>query len=103
MLHDKIKNSVIRSKTKVKDIFEKINEAKWGLAGHVARREDNRWTTRLTEWQPRTGKRRRGIQKRRWLDDIATNIGTTWARTAQDRGRWQLLEEGYIRQWMMYP
>ena len=28
-LHDKVKNSVIRSKTKVKDIPEKIKEAKW--------------------------------------------------------------------------
>ena len=100
-LHDKVKNSVIRSKTKVKDILEKIKEAKWRWAGHVARREDNRWTKRLTDWQPRTGKRRRGRQKRRWRDDITTYLGTTWARTAQDRGRWQLLEEGYIRQWMM--
>ena len=53
-------------------------------------REDNRWTKRLTEWQPRTMKRRRERQKRRWRDDITTYIGTTWARTAQDRGRWQL-------------
>ena len=64
-LHDKVKNSVIRSKTKVKDILEKIKEAKWRWTGHVARREDNRWTKRLTDWQPRTGKRRRGRQKRR--------------------------------------
>ena len=31
--------------------------------GLVARRDDNRWAKRLTEWQPRTGKRRRGRQK----------------------------------------
>ena len=71
-LPDKVKNSVIRSKTKVKDILEKIEEAKWRWAGHVARKEDNRLTKRLTEWQPRTGKRRRGRQKRKWRDDITT-------------------------------
>ena len=37
-------------------------------------------------------------EKERWTDNITTYIDTTWARTAQDRGRWQLHEEGYIRQ-----
>ena len=55
-LYDKVKNSVIRSKTKVKGILEKIKEAEWRWAGHVARGEDSRWTKRLTEWQPRTEK-----------------------------------------------
>ena len=34
-LHDKVKHSVIRSKTKVKDILEKIKEAKWRWAGRT--------------------------------------------------------------------
>ena len=55
----------IRRRTGVKDILEKIREMKWNWAGHIARMKDNRWTKRLTEWQPRTGKRRRGRQKRR--------------------------------------
>ncbi|GFR67698.1 hypothetical protein ElyMa_000257200 [Elysia marginata] len=29
---------------------------------------DNRWTKRATEWQPRIGKRSRGIQPLRWSD-----------------------------------
>ena len=49
-LRDKVKSSEIRSKTKVKDIIEKIKEAKWRWAGHIARRQDNRWTKRITEW-----------------------------------------------------
>ena len=52
-LRDKIKKSVIRSKTKVKDVLMKIKE------------------------QPRTGKRRRGRQKSRWRDDITSYFGTT--------------------------
>ena len=31
----------------------KIKEAKWRWAGHQMRRDDNRWTRRVTEWQPR--------------------------------------------------
>jgi hypothetical protein len=56
-LRDKVKNTEIRLRTKVKDIIQKIKEAKWRWAGHVARRDDNRWTKSLTKWQPRTGKR----------------------------------------------
>ena len=76
-LRDKVKNSVIRNKTKVKDIIEKIKEAKLRWVGYIPKRDDNRWTHRLTEWPPRTGKRRRGRQKRRWRDDITAYI---WAQ-----------------------
>ena len=41
-LRDKVRNSVMRNETKVKDIMEKIKEAKWRWAGFVARRDDNR-------------------------------------------------------------
>ena len=102
-LRDKVRCSEIRNRTKVKDIIEKIKEAKWRWACHLARREDNRWTKRLTEWQPRAGKRRRGRQKRRWRDDLDMYWGTNWARSAQDRRKWHMHEEGYIRQGMMEP
>ena len=46
MLHitirDKIRNSEIRKQTQVKDIMQKIKEAKWRWAGHLMRREDSR-------------------------------------------------------------
>jgi hypothetical protein len=99
-LRDKVRCSVIRQKTGVKDVIIKIKEAKWRWAGHLARRSDNRWTKRLTDWQPRTGKRKRGRQKRRWRDDLTTYLGTTWARLAADRTSWKDHEEGYIRHWM---
>ena len=41
------------------------NQSGDGLGMYVARLQDNRWTNRLTEWQPGMGKRRRGRQKRR--------------------------------------
>ena len=64
------------------------------------RKDDNRWTKRMTEWQPRCGKRGRGRQKLRWRDDITSYAGTTWTRLAQDRKQWKNHEEGYIQQWM---
>ena len=84
-IRDKIRNTEIRKQTQVKDIMVKIKEAKWRWAGHLMRRDDNRWTRRVTEWQPRNGKRTRGRQKRRWRDDLTTYMGPTWTRLAQDR------------------
>ena len=80
-----------------------MDKSNWRWAGHVARFQDDRWTKRLTEWRPRSGTRKRGRQKRRWRDDLTNYIGITWTRQAQDRRRWQLLEEGYIQQWMQEP
>ena len=100
ILRDKIKNTDIRRQTKVKDIIQKIKVSKWKWAGHLMRREDNIWTKRATEWQPRTGKRKRGRPKRRWRDDLDAFLGILWARLAQDRDKWQNHEEGYIQQWM---
>ena len=69
---DKVRNSDIRKQSQVKDRMVKIEEAQWSCAGHVMRRDDNRWTKRVTEWQPRNGKRTRGRQKRRSRDDLTT-------------------------------
>ena len=42
--------------TKIKDIFTRIKRKKWTWARHAMQRTDNRWTARVTEWQPRDGK-----------------------------------------------
>ena len=102
-IRDKVRNSDIRKQTQIKDIMVKIKEAKWRWAGHVMRRDDNRWTRRVTEWQLRNGKRTRGRQKRRWRDDLTTYMGPVpWTRLARDHQTWQNHEEGFIiQQWMM--
>ncbi|GFR99568.1 endonuclease-reverse transcriptase [Elysia marginata] len=69
-------------------------------AGHFARLQDNRWTLRVTEWQPRNGKRSRGRQARRWRDDNVRTMGNTWTREAKDREEWRRDAEGFILQWM---
>ncbi|GFS14726.1 endonuclease-reverse transcriptase [Elysia marginata] len=81
-LTDKISCKEIRNKTQVSDIAQYIAKQKWKWAGHVARLQDNRWTLRVTEWQPRNGKRSRGRQARRWRDDIVRTMGNTWTREA---------------------
>ena len=47
-------------KTKVQDILKTIKLGKWTWGDHVARRTDGRWTTAVTEWTQRTGKRSQG-------------------------------------------
>ena len=96
MLHISIRDKVssyasIREQAGVTDIIHKIKQAKWRWAGHVARRNDNRWTIRLTpEGQPREGKRRRGRPKRKTeREDITAYVGSTWARLAL--GCWERL------------
>ena len=87
-----------KKRTKIIDIIEYTLKQKWKWAGHIARLEDNRWTKRCTEWQPRRGKRSRGRPSRRWQDDITEKEGTTWIRKSTDRRQWKTLMEGYILQ-----
>ncbi len=69
----------IREQTEVEDILmtikKKIKKLKWLWAGHIMRRTDNRWTKRVTEWQPRNSKRSQGRQRIRWRDEIAAFTG----------------------------
>jgi hypothetical protein len=55
-LLDRIRNQVIRQRTKVTDIAHRISMLKWQCAGHISRRSINRWGNRLLEWRPRLGK-----------------------------------------------
>ena len=88
---DRIRNEIIRSKTKINDIIEKLSKMKGQWAGHIARMIDNRWTNKLTEWTPREGRRQRGRPKRRWREDVEEKAGTAWTRLAQDRLAWKQL------------
>ncbi|GFO43775.1 endonuclease-reverse transcriptase [Plakobranchus ocellatus] len=81
-LADRVKCSEIRKRTQIQDIVDFVAKQKWKWAGHVARLKDNRWTLRVTEWQPRNGKRSRGRQARRWRDDI---VKTKEIRGAETR------------------
>ena len=98
-LRDKKRSSWIIENTRVKDIFVAIMEQKWRWAGHVARRDDNRWNKRLTDWTPREGKRDRRRPDRRWRDEIEKAAGTTWQQLARSRESWKRLREAFVQQW----
>ncbi|CAH2236078.1 jg3650 [Pararge aegeria aegeria] len=49
-LRDQIRNVEIR-RTGVTDTAQRVAKLKWKWAGHVARRTDGRWGTKL-EWRP---------------------------------------------------
>ena len=88
---DKIRNEVVRSKTQVKDIIEKVQNMKCQWAGHLARMNNNKWAKKTTEWTPREGSRMKGRPKRRWKDDIEEKVSNTWTHMAQDRPVWKQL------------
>ena len=61
---DRVRNTEIREKTRLKDIGGAIIEIKWRWAGHLMRRNDGRWAKRIVEWRPRDGWRGRGRPKK---------------------------------------
>ena len=66
-------NEWIRRKTKVRGIMHVIKVRKWTWAGHIARLQDNRWTSQATDWRPMNGSRSKGRPTlRRWSDEIDT-------------------------------
>ncbi|GFO28281.1 hypothetical protein PoB_005478600 [Plakobranchus ocellatus] len=56
---------------------------------------DNRWTKRCTERQPRSERRDR--KQDGWMTRAA---GPQWQRKAQDRRKRKTSAEGFILQWM---
>jgi hypothetical protein len=87
-LRDRIRNQMIRQRTKVSDIAHRISILKWQWGGHISRKTDNRWGKRVLEWRPRLGKRRVGRTQARWSDDLRRTAGRSWTRVAED-GYWR--------------
>ena len=86
----------IREQTKLRDILETISKAKWTWAGHLTRRTANRWTTKLTFWQPRGHTRNKGRPKFRWRDDL-DKFRKHWHRDVSDRLRWRQMGKAYVQ------
>ncbi|KAI8440994.1 hypothetical protein MSG28_009271 [Choristoneura fumiferana] len=89
-------------RTKVTDIARRIAKLKWQWAGHIARRTDGRWSQKVLEWRPRTGRRAVGRPPTRWSDDLIKIAGSRWMRKAQDRSEWRALGEAYVQQWTSF-
>ena len=91
-LKDRKSTEWIRKQSGVTDIIRSIRESKHRWAGHVARRRDNRWTIRVTEWILRGNKRPRG--RTRWCDDLIQYVGPTWSHIAKTGGCGEHVERG---------
>lgn len=91
----KIRNSFIRSKTKLTVALQHSLNLKWKWAGHISRHKDRRWSWRITKWIGPPGKRKVGKPKKRWLDDIVHLAGRNWMSLAQDRIKWKALGEAF--------
>ena len=98
-LQDRIRNEEIRKTTKIKDVVEKIKELKWSWAGHLARREDCRWSHLVINWIPENGFRSRGRPRTRWHDEIKEFAGDDWSNQAQDREKWKKMGLSFVQQW----
>ena len=95
-LKDRKSTEWIRKQSGVTDIIRSIGESKHRWVGHVARRHDNRWTIRVTEWILRGNKRLRGRPRTRWCDDLIQYVGPTWSHISRDRKLWRACREGFL-------
>ena len=92
-------NEWVRSKTKARDIMHGIKARKWTCAGHIARLQDNRWTSQVTDWRPMDGSRPTGRPSKRWsYEIIAFRRSVTWKQNVQDRLSWKRNAEAFIQQ-----
>ena len=90
---------------------------KWRQTMRIAASPSERWLIKAGEWNPELNSKYRtnravGSSRKRWEDDIneflklgadetenltesSNQINKTWINTAEDRGRWALLEGNY--------
>ena len=73
-----IRNEIIRGTSKVGKMAKKVQGRKMKGYGHVMTREEHYVGRRVMEMKVQ-GRRRRGIPKRRWLDEVQYDR-STWRR-----------------------
>ena len=92
----------VSTKMRVLDWAEESRRRKWRWGGHVARRQDDRWTIKVLSFQM-DGTRNIGRPRKRWSDEICKfftgNFGedADWVEAAQCRDTWMQLEEEYLK------
>ena len=87
----------------IEDWVTKSRRMKWSWAGHVARRNDGRWSTAILNWKPVGGKRKVGHPTARWREDLVSFCKTyimdldedEWVLLTQDREGWATHEAEY--------
>lgn len=70
---------------------------KWKWVGHIARRCDGRWATKVFDWWPEGGRRKVGHPVKKWTDQLQQLTGgDMWRLMAFERDEWKALEETYV-------
>ncbi len=63
--------------------------------------DDGRWTLRMLNWEPLSGRRGVGRPEARWEDCLvrfARDTGTNWRDLAKNRENWCSLEDKFVQQ-----
>ncbi|KAH7719078.1 hypothetical protein AAVH_13471, partial [Aphelenchoides avenae] len=82
---DQERNEALREQTGFADAVVEARKRKLRWAGHVARREDDRWTKAATMWKPtKKAPRNRGMPLR-WEKSVNDSTGANWMVAAHDR------------------
>ena len=81
-------------KSGIDDWVTAQRRSKYKWAGHVSRRSDGRWSTRVLDWAPADGVRKVGRPQKRWSDILVhyfefLDMGPEgWRFAAADRAAW---------------
>ena len=78
-------------------------QLKFKLAGHMARRTDSRWSTRILYWRPLGGGRCQGRPCQRWTDDLDRFFKASfdlepggWRQLTFERKHWSSLSDSFV-------
>ncbi|KAH7706674.1 hypothetical protein AAVH_26088 [Aphelenchoides avenae] len=82
---DQERNEAVREQTGFADAVVEARKRKLRWAGHVARRDDGRWTKAATMWKPTKKAPRNWGMPLRWEKSVNDSIGADWMDAAQDR------------------
>ena len=95
------------SKAGVRDWASEHYRSKFRLAGHMARREDGRWSARVLEFRPKGGGRSRGHPCKRWAQELDDFFSAThaldrgeWTAMVHKREVWKSLEDSFVAYWV---
>ena len=98
-LTDRIRNTILRSRTQIADVAHKAARLKWDWAGHVCRMPLQLWARIAQEWSPETARRGRGRPRRRWRDALDA-FHANYREEVQHRQKWKewpLLRSGTVK------
>ena len=84
-LRDRVRCEDLRRSTSMRDASNLAEKHKWKWSDNVARMDNNRWTHKLSMWDPREGRKNVRRKRTRWADQLKRLAGNQWSISAKDR------------------